>query len=58
MKTRLTLATLALTAAAVLGTSVPASACPNGYKLVNWRHSGNYICVLDVSASNTLAVRR
>jgi hypothetical protein len=54
MKARLTLATLGLATAAVLATSVGASACPSGYKLVNWQHSGNWICMLDASASNNL----
>ncbi len=32
----------------------PASACPNGYKRVNWQYSGNWICVLDTGI-NTVA---
>ena len=40
-------------AVAVGALSAPASACPNGYKPV-WIQ-GNKVCMLDASASNSLA---
>ncbi|MEP3275733.1 MAG: hypothetical protein ABJN26_16280 [Stappiaceae bacterium] len=32
-----------------------ASACPNGYKRVNWQHSGNWICVFDTGIDTIAA---
>lgn len=43
----------AAAAVAMAGLSAPASACPAGYKPV-WIQ-GNKVCMLDASASNSLA---
>lgn len=57
MKTKLTvaaLATLGISTLAMLAGTMSASACPNGYKRVNWQNSGNWVCMLDAAASNNL----
>ena len=43
----------ALALAALGAVTAPASAaCGPGYKRVEWRNSGNYVCVLDAAAGN------